>query len=61
QELDEAEAGIRKLGGQLDKVIIYEINNEISHAIILIKKVKKTPSIYPRSFAKIKKSPLTGE
>jgi len=61
QELDEAEAGIIKLGGLLEKVIIYEINNEISHAIILIKKVKKTPSIYPRSFAKIKKSPLTGE
>lgn len=58
EELEEAQTGIIKLGGKLNNIYIYDVNEEIKHALIVIKKVKVTPSIYPRSYGKIKKSPL---
>ncbi|MGD9761657.1 MAG: 16S rRNA (guanine(527)-N(7))-methyltransferase RsmG [Candidatus Izemoplasmatales bacterium] len=58
EELSEAADAISKIGGQLEKIVIYEINDSLKHVLLIIKKVKKTPSIYPRNFAKIKKSPL---
>lgn len=58
EELDEAVPGINKLGGSLDKIIVYELSPELKHVLLVIKKVKETPIIYPRQFGKIKKSPL---
>jgi 16S rRNA (guanine527-N7)-methyltransferase len=58
EELLEAKKAINTLGGKLEKIIIYEINNDLKHALLLIKKIKTTPDIYPRVYAKIKKSPL---
>jgi len=58
EELSEASDAISLIGGQLEKIVIYEINDELKHVLLIIKKIKKTPSLYPRSFAKIKKSPL---
>jgi 16S rRNA (guanine527-N7)-methyltransferase len=58
EELSEASNAISLIGGQLDKIVIYEINDELKHVLLIIKKIKKTPLLYPRSFAKIKKSPL---
>lgn len=58
EELLEAKNAINTLGGKLEKIIIYEINNDLKHALLLIKKIKATPDIYPRVYAKIKKSPL---
>jgi 16S rRNA (guanine527-N7)-methyltransferase len=57
-ELTEALNAIRLLGGEVEEIIEYEINEELHHILILIKKNKPTPSIYPRIFGKIKKSPL---
>ncbi len=58
EELNEALPGIAKLGGKVDKVVEYEINDDEKRVFILIKKIKKTDSIYPRHFGKIKKAPL---
>jgi len=47
------------LGGQIikDSVFTLSEDDDYRHNII-IKKVKETPSAYPRMYAKIKKRPL---
>ena len=59
EEFNVAKNGITKLGGQLES--IHELTlpgHDDQRMNFYIKKVKKTPSSYPRAFAKIKKSPL---
>jgi len=58
EELADAKDAISTLGGQVERVIEYELSDELKHVYLLIKKVKPTPKAYPRSYAKIKKSPL---
>ena len=58
-ELDAAAHAIEVLGGAVERVADYDIpGTEVRHRAILIKKVRETGKKYPRSFAKIKKSPL---
>lgn len=58
-ELTEAGAAIRTLGGKLERVFEYSIPGvDASHNIAVIRKVSPTPKKYPRRFALIKKSPL---
>ena len=56
-ELDEAKRGIRLLGGRVERVYEYEVEDAI-HRAVVIRKETPTPSRYPRTFAKIKKTPL---
>lgn len=50
---------IHKLGGKITKIYQYELpENAGKRVVIEIEKAEKTPIIYPRSFAKIKKRPL---
>ena len=59
QELESAHGAIALLGGSVEEAVDYVIpSTAISHRLIRIKKVKKTPEKYPRTFAKIKKNPL---
>lgn len=59
EELKEAKAGIEKLGGKVTKEIDFTLTDENDHrSNIYIHKIKKTPSLYPRTFGKIKKKPL---
>ena len=59
QELESAHGAIALLGGSVEEAVDYVIpGTAISHRLIRIKKVKKTPEKYPRTFAKIKKNPL---
>lgn len=61
EELAEAEKGIIKLGGEVEKVIDSQLqmtDKQEERCLIQIRKVKYTPGAYPRAFAKIKKSPL---
>ena len=59
EELNNAKTAIKTLGGQIEKVVDYEIpGTEVAHRLIFIKKIKETPKKYPRTFAKIKKNPL---
>ncbi len=57
KELAEAKNAIAKLGLSLESVKEYAIDGA-SHAVITLRKVKKTPPQYPRRYAKIKQSPL---
>lgn len=58
EELESAKKSIALLGGTLEKVEKFDLPKNISRSIILIRKIKNTDKIYPRSSAKIKKFPL---
>ena len=58
-EIDEAHSAFEKLGGQLQNIFEYTIpGSDVRHTVIAVKKIKHTPSTYPRRYAKIQKSPL---
>ncbi len=58
-EVQEAQRAISLLGGEVERYVDYLIpDTDIVHRVVVIKKVKSTPSAYPRRFAKIKQQPL---
>ena len=58
-ELAEAEKAIRTLGGEVEAIRDYPIpGTDITHRLIVIRKIAPSPAKYPRPFAKIKKAPL---
>ena len=59
EELRQAKSAIAQLGGSVESVHDYTIpGTEVQHRLIIIRKIKPTPTTFPRPFAKIKKSPL---
>lgn len=58
QELEEAASAIRKLGGKIEQVKKYQLPMENSRSIVVIRKISQTPPQYPRTPAKIAKTPL---
>ncbi len=59
EELKEAEKGIKLLGGRIVKVEAIKIpQSDIIHSLIIIEKIKETPTKYPRAGGKPKKNPL---
>lgn len=59
EEINEAQKAIKELGGELitvDKIILPELNLERN--IIIIKKIKQTPSKYPRKPGTPQKEPI---
>jgi len=59
EEVAEAKNAIRILGGELSGVEKYTVpGTDAVHSIVTVKKVSPTPPQYPRSWGKIKKSPL---
>ena len=59
EELRQAKSAIAQLGGVVESVHNYTIpSTDVSHRLVIIRKVKPTPASFPRPFAKIKKSPL---
>ncbi len=58
EESQAAANAMRVLGGRLETIKRYILPGGQSHALVIIKKVKKTPEDYPRRFGKIKASPL---
>lgn len=59
EELDSAMDAITTLGGRLADVADYAIpGSDVTHRVIVIDKVDRTPKQYPRQFGKMKKSPL---
>ena len=57
EETEEAKRAVALLGGKLERVYEYPIQDAV-HRVVIIRKIKPTPPKYPRAFAKIKKSPL---
>ncbi len=59
QELEDAQSAISVLGGKALAPYSYAIpDEEGARSIVLIEKVKPTPALYPRPWAKIKQKPL---
>lgn len=59
QEIKECQNAFSLLGGVLEMVDEFNlISDNAKRTNIFVKKISKTPSIYPRDFAKIKKAPL---
>ena len=59
EEIQGARAAIRQLGRRIADIRDYtEPETQVRHRLVIIEKVKGTPAIYPRSFARIKKAPL---
>ena len=57
EELAECGSAIKKLGLKLEEVKEFPIDGT-NHAVIVLRKVARTPKQYPRRFAKIKQAPL---
>ena len=57
QELEEAKSAITKLGLKLEEIRDFPVADAI-HSILILRKVKPTPTQYPRRYSKIKQSPL---
>lgn len=59
EEINNAKKAIKTLGGQIEKVSEVKIAPlNLSHTIVVIKKVEKTPSVYPRKAGTPSKKPL---
>ena len=59
QEIQEAHSAVAQLGGRIAAVRDYDVpQTDVRHRAVIIEKVKATPRQFPRSFARIKKSPL---
>ena len=59
QEIDGARGAIGQLGGRIADIRDYTVpETQVCHRLVVIEKVKDTPAIYPRSFARMKKAPL---
>lgn len=58
EELEEAKNAIEKLGGVIEEVIEYPLEEGLNHVLIVVKKVRNTTDFYPRSFSLMKKKPL---
>lgn len=57
-EANEAKAAIKQMGGLIEKIDKYELEDSSKRAIVIIKKISQTPTKYPRSFGKMKKQPI---
>ena len=58
-ELSAAARAVEALGGRVDRVADYAIpGSGVTRRVIVIEKVRPTPSRYPRAFGQIKKNPL---
>lgn len=59
EEIQGARGAIGQLGGRIADIRDYTVpETQVRHRLVVIEKVKDTPAIYPRSFARIKKAPL---
>lgn len=58
EELEEASNAIKILGGEIEEVVRYELENCGKRTIVIVKKVCATPSKYPRGQGKERKDPL---
>ncbi len=59
QEIEVANKAISVMGGKIEKIIEYNIpTTDLSHNLVVIKKVKSTPKGYPRKSPKPIKEPI---
>ncbi len=58
-ELKEGKNAVATLGGKIEDIIKINIeNSDLNHNLVIIKKVKETPRLYPRKAGTASKNPL---
>ena len=57
-EVDDSKKAIDVVGGQIEKIKNFELPDSSVRNIILIKKISRTPTKYPRNSVQISKKPL---
>lgn len=57
-EIEESKNAFKALGGKLEDVIDYNIDEDICRKLVVVRKVKNTPQKYPRRPNAIKNNPL---
>ncbi len=61
QEAARGDFAVRTMGGRVREIRRYDIPGaDVTHAVVVIEKIKPTPPQYPRRWAQIKKKPLLG-
>lgn len=59
EEIKSAERAIKLLGGEIEEIIEYSLPEDFGkRTLVVIKKIKNTPSLYPRGQGKERKQPL---
>ncbi|MBQ7956721.1 MAG: 16S rRNA (guanine(527)-N(7))-methyltransferase RsmG [Clostridia bacterium] len=58
EEITDAKEAIRVLGGEIEKVNSFELADCGERTLIFIKKVRPTPTKYPRNYSQIIKNPI---
>ena len=57
-EIEAAKNAVKVLGGEIENIVRYNLENCGKRTLVIIKKVKNTPSKYPRGLGKERKSPI---
>ena len=59
EEIHSSRGAIGQLGGKIEAIRDYTIpGTDVTHRVVIIRKVKDTPPQFPRSWARMKKAPL---
>ena len=59
EEIEGAQAAVKKLGGKIEETVKIEIpNSDITHSLVMIKKIAQTPKQYPRKAGTATKKPI---
>lgn len=59
EEDEQAQKALQVLGGKIEKIYTYSVGDEFpERRIVVVKKVRPTPEVYPRRYAKITAKPL---
>lgn len=59
EEINEGKYAVEKLGGKYKETVVFSLpGTDIERGLVVINKVRKTPSLYPRNAGKITKNPL---
>ncbi|MBL4938404.1 16S rRNA (guanine(527)-N(7))-methyltransferase RsmG [Clostridium sp. YIM B02515] len=59
EEIKEGLKAVTTLGGVVEKVIEVEVENtDLNHNLVVVKKVKETPKVYPRKAGTASKKPI---
>lgn len=58
EELETAEKVINLLGGKVDKICDIEVNKELNHKLLFVKKIKNTNKKYPRKPGEPVRNPI---
>lgn len=58
EELENGQSAIRRLGGEIEKIERFSLPNSDERALVKVRKIKSTPSRYPRKAGMPSKEPL---